>query len=209
MNSFLRSLRNLVPWLAAALMFGAASSAQAVINIDIRHVIVGENAKVVALVSGSANLDGLNYEWTKGADRYVGYGNAWFGDPYQSPYVDVYSGIQGPVTFPLHSASNQTPYVYGDMLGLTTTSSYGQGIYLPAGYQSGDRIVSVTAWWGPDAIGTLFTPGVYEWTWGEGASADSMVMRVTSLLPVPEPATWATLAAGLALVGQLSRRRRT
>ena len=51
-----------------------------------------------------------------------------------------------------------------------------------------------------------FTPGTYTYTWGTGATADSLT--VTSV--VPEPSTWTMLAfGGVGLLGLILRRRAT
>jgi hypothetical protein len=54
-----------------------------------------------------------------------------------------------------------------------------------------------------NALGT--TPGAMNWTLAGLAAGDALSVTVT---PVPEPGTWGLMAAGLGLVGWLSRRRK-
>jgi hypothetical protein len=54
-----------------------------------------------------------------------------------------------------------------------------------------------------NALGT--TPATANWALGGLVAGDSLALTVT---PVPEPGTWGLMAAGLGVVGWLSRRRR-
>jgi hypothetical protein len=42
------------------------------------------------------------------------------------------------------------------------------------------------------------TPGVYKWTWGAGAHADSFTLDIAV---IPEPSTWAMMLLGFAGLG--------
>jgi PEP-CTERM motif len=48
------------------------------------------------------------------------------------------------------------------------------------------------------------TPGVYTWTWGSGAEADSFTLIAGN---VPEPSTWAMMLLGFAGLGYAGYRR--
>ena len=73
----------------------------------------------------------------------------------------------------------------------------------------GDPLGVSTATWDGSTIASLgLIPGVYTWTWGSGATADSFTMTISA--SVPEPGTWLLLGCeslGLtALRGRASRR---
>ncbi|MEM7473891.1 MAG: PEP-CTERM sorting domain-containing protein [Planctomycetota bacterium] len=71
-------------------------------------------------------------------------------------------------------------------------------------YVSGTSLSS-TATWNNQSLSTLgLTPGIYSWTWGSGASADSITMYVGA---VPEPASFQLLLA-VGLIATRFRHRR-
>ncbi len=70
---------------------------------------------------------------------------------------------------------------------------------VPPGYTSGDPLSGTATWPGTTFAGLGLTPGIYTWTWGSGADADSFVVDigVPLVTPIPEPST--LLVAGMAL----------
>jgi PEP-CTERM motif len=80
----------------------------------------------------------------------------------------------------------------GDFVGLNASGA----LDVPTGYVSGSPLAD-TATWNNQTLSSLgVTPGIYEWTWGNGADQNYTLQ----IGEVPEPATWgagALLALGL------------
>ena len=84
----------------------------------------------------------------------------------------------------------------GDVVGIL-----GGNIEVPAGYVSGNYL-SCTDTWAFESFAYIgLTPGSYVYTWGSGATADSLTINVGT---VPEPACFGAMA----LAATLSLRRR-
>ncbi len=115
--------------------------------------------------------------------------------------TDGYHGITGPAAF----GSGGITYAdsgSGDFAGVL----FGPTLDVPAGYRSG--LLSDTATYDNQTFASLgVTPGTYVWTWGSGVHADSFTLRVGAAA-VPEPASLALFAMGLAGLGMVLRSRR-
>jgi hypothetical protein len=82
----------------------------------------------------------------------------------------------------------------------------GNRLFVSPDYVSGTPLGTSTDTFTDSTFASLgVTPGTYVWTWGTGADADSLTMNIGG---VPEPATWAMLILGVAMVGLTARRRR-
>ena len=79
------------------------------------------------------------------------------------------------------------------------------GFLVPAGYASGTSLMNAMTFTGATFASLGVTPGTYIWTWGTGANADSLTLRIGA---VPEPATLALIGLGLSGLA-LTRRSRT
>ena len=112
----------------------------------------------------------------------------------------VYGGISGPTSFGTGGAAKAAS-VIGGSVGVLSSSGF---LYVPINYLSGAAFTNTTLFTNSTFASLGFTPGTYTYTWGTGATADSLV--VTSV--VPEPGTWALLGVGVAGLGIVTLRRR-
>lgn len=109
----------------------------------------------------------------------------------------AYAGASGPASFGSFTLSTPSSSS-GDFVGIRGNVPY---IYLPSGY--GGTPLSATSTYNGKTLasmGFLPTPFIFTYTWGAGATADSLI--VTSL---PEPGAMALLC--VAAGGMLRRRR--
>jgi PEP-CTERM motif len=115
--------------------------------------------------------------------------------------------IVGPTSFGTGGFTPETTGT-GPIFGI---DAGGTGIYVPPGYTSGGPLSSTADWANTTFSGLGLTPGTYTWTWGSGATADSLQVVIPSAPPptVPEPSSLALLSlGGLALAGCRRWKRR-
>jgi len=117
--------------------------------------------------------------------------------------VDEYSGASGPTGFGTGVFTSATTGT-GELVGIQQLIGEPSGfVFVPMGYASGAPL-SDTATYDMQSFATLgLTPGTYEWTWGNGAAADTFTLNVA----VPEPASLTLLGTILGL-GFFARRLR-
>jgi PEP-CTERM motif len=77
-------------------------------------------------------------------------------------------------------------------------------IFVPEGYVSGSALSDSSTYEFTSLVSLGVTPGVYTWTWGSGAEADSFTLIAGN---VPEPSTWAMMLLGFAGLGFAGYRR--
>jgi hypothetical protein len=161
-------------------------------------------SNVVASETGSLNTTGftrtvINSPW-------VTLLNPSSGFAILGPYAGFGDGYVGSLTGPssFGPGGEESSFVgSGPKVGIEATGA----LFVPPGYVSGTAITGSTATFSGATFSSLgITPGIYLWTWGSGATADSFEIVAGS---VPEPASVVMLSLGLATVaGMASRPRR-
>lgn len=120
-----------------------------------------------------------------------------------SDYEEL-SGFTGPSSFgsgALTFGSSGT----GDLVGMDYQVGY---IEAPTGYVSGSALSDSATWPSATFSSLGITTGTYTWIWGDGATADSFTLEIVPA-DVPEPSTWAMMAAGIGVMLAFRRRRRS
>ena len=167
------------------------------------YILFTESAgNVVTTGSGTINLDGLNYigpafgvsatiEPVSGVVR-VGY-------PLGNDY-EVY-GYGSPVS-PMGSGGNIYPDSgSGDSFGVSGVSGL---VVVPYEYVSNTPLSGTSTWNNKTFSSLGLTPGTYTYSWGSGATADSVTVQIGPVVPEPGSAA----LAGLADIGLMRRRRK-
>jgi hypothetical protein len=77
---------------------------------------------------------------------------------------------------------------------------------LPENYVSGSPLSDSSTYDNQNFASLDVTPGVYVWTWGSGATADSFTLDIGAAPAVPEPASLTLLGVALAGLGVARRR---
>ncbi|MBV9656516.1 MAG: PEP-CTERM sorting domain-containing protein [Verrucomicrobia bacterium] len=112
----------------------------------------------------------------------------------------VYSGITGPGSFGSGTGATESSGT-GPDAGVNGSNHV---LGLPVGYVSGTFFTDSATYNNATFASLGFTPGTYTYTWGSGATADSLT--VTGV--VPEPSSWAMVGAGTLMLLGLGRARR-
>jgi hypothetical protein len=183
--------------LSAAVAIGLGLSvlpARAAYVVDLTQV--GPN--VVATGSGSIDLAGLSFlEDETGVPGSITPSMPEIATgPFPSS-IAIYGSATGPSNFG-SGGLVITEIGSGDLVGADEFE-----IAVPEGYVSGDKLSSSSTWDGQTFKSLGVTPGVYKWTWGSGADADSFTLDAV----VPEPSTWIMVLAGFAGLGLAAWRK--
>jgi len=171
----------MVLWLALA-----PQSSMAVITINVRQV----GADVTMTMSGSAKkmIVGQAQPPTSAGlvstSVFVGSGDA------MTEYYPISGNIAGPASMSTLSNRATPSSVTGHLGGIFTTpesSARNRNIRLPPGYVAGTPINGTATYSGQSLCGLGLTPGTLTWTWGTGASADSLVLIIDPPPAGPPP----------------------
>jgi hypothetical protein len=86
-------------------------------------------------------------------------------------------------------------------------------LLLPPAYASGTPFSEFSVYNDATLASLGLIPGLYVWSWGSGADADTFTIDVVAgpgshASPVPEPSTWAIMLLGFAGLGYASLRRK-
>lgn len=118
-----------------------------------------------------------------------------------------HAGLSGPTSFGPGALFQGTGASVGDNVYMI--GALGE-LYLPAGYVSGTALSGSSTFPGVALADMGVTPGVYTWTFGSGATADTVVFVVgapPAMVPALGDTTLALLAA-LLLLGSVPMLRR-
>ncbi len=91
----------------------------------------------------------------------------------------------------------------GSRFGIAAEAFTGQtapALVVPSGYVSGTSLSASNTFTGKTFASLGINPGSYVWSWGSGATADSLTLNI-----VPEPAGLAYLLAALAGLATMRR----
>ena len=116
----------------------------------------------------------------------------------------AFSSVSGPASFGsgnFFSASSSS----GSFFGISGSDGL---LLVPQGYTSGSFLSGTDTFDSTTIAGLGLTPGTYTYTWGTGPDADSLVVNIGSVSPVPEATTWAMMLLGFAGVGFMAYRKR-
>ncbi len=202
--------------LGAAIAAGTlcvVSPAHASYVIDFQEV--GSN--VVMTSAGSINLAGLTAigagPLSKGATIVPQSAQVTLNPAARN--INIYDGFSGPLSFGTSASSEAASSVFTHALLFAPAVVNWNGstgrIGLATNYVSGASLGTNTATFAGSFASLGMTQGTYTWTWGSGATADSLTInigRVTQPGAVPEPATWAMLILGFGILGGALRRRK-
>jgi hypothetical protein len=159
-------------------MLGALFSFHSVANATYTITIGQSGANVVAVGSGTINTTALTLSVAppptprvngNAALIYIGAGGGGQqGTPIASPSPSNFGGGGGGV-FATNSST-------GDLVGAQAAG--GGHIIVPAGYVSGAALSSAAQWNNTTLSALGLAPGTYTFTWGSGATADSLIVHV-------------------------------
>jgi PEP-CTERM motif len=111
---------------------------------------------------------------------------------------DAFGTITGPSNF----GSGALTHADGgdnDPVGVS-----GGELFVPLNYISGAMLSNDSVYSDATFSSLGMTPGVYVWSWGSGAHADTLTIEIG----VPEPSTWAMMLVGFAGLGYAALRRK-
>lgn len=176
---------------AGCISFNTAANATYVINVN----EVGND--IVITGSGFLNTSGLSFRATS-----VVSGNSLLG----SNFLTLGSGFTDAWNLPANT------YIGGaDSINSSSTGNFvgfgNEYLFVPQGYVSGADLGISTATYLNSTFNSLtLTQGSRSINWGEGRSADNIIINIGAA--VPEPSTWAMMLLGFFGVGVALRRRR-
>ena len=191
-------MRHLITPRLSAVLLALAFAAGLPPNAVKAAVIISlqeSGGNVVATSSGTANLSAL----TAFASGFGGAINPGAGTlvtgANSGTAPTFYHTLTGPSSFGTGGSHLDTSGA-GDFVGV----AFAQDLVVTNGYVSCQPVSGTATWTGQTFSSLGITPGVYTWTWGSGATADSLTVAT------PEPVSMSFLAVGG--MGLLARRRR-
>jgi hypothetical protein len=186
---------------STGILLALSAPAHAAYVIEVQQV--GNN--VVATGGGSINVSALSLFGAGGPNPSFVQPAGGFFLVGQTAAGNYFSGFTGPGSFGLSPAYTPASTSTGLMVGIAASENL---LVLPGDYISGSLLSPSSGVFTNATFSTLgLQQGVYTWTWGADAAADSFTIRIGQSA-VPEPATWATMLLGFVLIGGALRARR-
>lgn len=197
--------RNVISRMVAAIsgvvLFGALASTTADAAYIVAFEEVGPNVEAVG--GGSLNIAALElFDMTSdSAFVFAQEATEITGVATLTP-IDIYEGlISGPLSLgPGGSSSFGATSGLGDLVGVFGSPF---SLIVPRSYVSGALLSDESVYADQSFASLGLTPNVYVYTWGSGATADSLTIVIGD---VPEPSTWALLLLGFVGLGYVSHR---
>lgn len=178
--------------MVAALFCARVADAELVITIQ------QSGSNVVVVGSGTVDLAGVTFIGMGGAappQMDPAFGVLFVGS---QAATDDYSGLSGPQSF--GGGFGDTATGTGDSIGFEANPN--DEIRVPVGYVSGAPLFSTATFDNTTLANLGATAGVYTYSWGSGADADSLILFVG----VPEPASPLLITLGAAALSLLTWR---
>jgi hypothetical protein len=173
---------------AMALLIGCltAQLAEAAFVVDLTQVADKSQPSgfdVVANGKGSINLTDLTFNSNTFDVGFLQPNSAIiFVGPTSITADTYYTGISGPLSFG-SGGTNSASTGSDDIVG---TGPFAGGVVaVPSGYVSGSHLSGSATWDNATLASLGATVGIYTWTWGSGANADSFTLKVGC--PNPRP----------------------
>jgi hypothetical protein len=199
-----RRTSNLASFVMVALSAFCAPSAQASYLVTFEE----KSGDVVEVGSGALDLTDLLTDGHAINNPFIWPEQAGFDSGANQVNLDVYAGVVGPSNFGANALSRPDAST-GDGVAIGGISSGFLGV--PAGYKSGMPLSETSIYLKTTFALLGMTPGVYVYSWGAGAHADTFTISIggpASPPAVPEPSTWTMLLLGLGGVGYIALRRK-
>ena len=180
---------------------GSAVTAQAAYIVNATEI----GGDVVFEGSGSIDLAAWTYlGWAAGGTAFVDADlGVLTGDSAEVDLYNVPTDYSGPTNIGSGTTRTDAQAQTGDMTGITFSD---QLLYTPRFYTSDTPLTGTATYTSATFASLGLTPGSYEWTWGSGATADSLTLNVGAV-PIPA-AVWLFGSGLLGLVGVARRKAR-
>ena len=180
------SIRRIAIAAVALALFTAPARAGVMINIE------QQGSDVVATGAGTLDLTDLtSVSGTNLAATALGPSNGFIGMGSRSlAFLSGYQGITGPATFGSGARTNASQGS-GNQFAINGSGNGFGGtptLFVPQGY-SGGQLSATDTYSNATFVSLGLTPGTYTWTWGIGATADSLTVQIGTAAVVPEPST--------------------
>jgi hypothetical protein len=185
----------------------APHSASALVVLTVQQqgedvVITGSgSANTAALSASSTSSDWTNYL----ADTHLLAGPSVFGDG----SVSLWTGLSGPALLSSNSLLYELPDATaysGQLFGIQAADDNGfSRLILPLAYSSGASLSGVSTFRNVTLTDLGLTPGTLRWTWGSGASQDSLEVRIANSQEIPAPLPVAATVLFYTQIGRLRR----